>query len=68
MRYFPASNLPLAAIGRLAAIETAEADSGPYQDATASDPKLRRIMREARGRIMRKARKDRIAEKRSFLA
>lgn len=68
MRYFPASNLPLAAIGRLAAIETAEADAEPYQDATAADPKLRRIMRETRGRMMRRARRDRIAEKRSFLA
>lgn len=67
MRYFPSESLPLAELGRVAAIE-AEPDAGPYPDATSADPKLRRIMRESRGRIMRKARRDRIAEKRSFLS
>lgn len=68
MRYFPASYLPLADAGRLAAIETAEMDTEGYQDGTAADPKLRRIMRETRGRIMRRARRERIAQKREFLS
>lgn len=67
MRYFSPLNLPLAELGRVASIES-EPEAGPYQDATSADPKLRRIMRESRGRIMRKARRDRISEKRSFLA
>jgi hypothetical protein len=67
MRYFSPLNLPLAELCRVAAIE-AESDAGSYPDATAADPKLRRIMRESRGRVMRRARRDRIAEKRSFLA
>lgn len=67
MRYFPSESLPLAELGRVAAIE-AEPDAGIYQDTTAADPKLRRMMRECRGKMRRAARRDRIAEKRSFLA
>lgn len=38
-----------------------------YVDATAADPALRRAMNDSRGRLRRRARRDVIARKHSFL-
>ncbi|MCW1844145.1 hypothetical protein [Prosthecomicrobium hirschii] len=57
MQHIPISDLPTVALP----IEIT------FADRTSGDPVLRRVMREARGRVMRRARRERIAAKRAWL-
>jgi hypothetical protein len=65
MRHVPVSTLPLVTFP--AALDPVAEPSATYQDRTASDPVLRRAIREERGRLRRNARRDRIRDKRAFL-
>jgi hypothetical protein len=67
MRHFPLSALPVVVLPVDLSPVQGDPEPAAMVDRTAADPVLRRAVQDARGRLRRRSRRDRIAAKRSFL-